>query len=444
MNFSRWCMVPVCVVVGSASVANAQTQIPLSMRGTPDRPVVEGAALAGGTIAFAAARGAVISVSCTGAFDCTKLNARDTSGARSFIASAPAKTVRGFTLPANSAAKVTLLLRYDTTDVSPPLRLISQVDTAAAAAAADTSRDGASSPTLDDLLATECLGEVASTADFVVRPDGGVVGRPSRTLNEGDDVTVAVWGDARLLGRTKVTRKSDIRIVRVSNILSGSVTLPKELTLNRQAFTEAQCGVKEFPLGDFAPGRAQIEITVKGPANAQVTNTVDFNVNALYTGAFAIGATRTTVADPSFGKVFNGADTVVSATVEQGNRLLYVLTYTPFVWGQRDVTVAPRRPWERVNPLVGVVLNDIPDNGIAGVSIDLLNRIYFTYGVHAARVTALDPSAKVAVGGSFANRGTTVPTVKRWTFKPFYGVSIDLQAGVDLLKTAFGSGGGSE
>ena len=89
-----------------------------------------------------------------------------------------------------------------------------------------------------------------------------------------------------------------------------------------------------------------------------------------------------------------------------------------------------------------IVTNDLPNNALLGVTADVNTRIYATVGVHAGRVTTLDPTANLAVGSVVANRAN-IPTVTDWQYGFYYGATVDLEAAVLLLKTVVTGVGGS-
>ncbi len=114
------------------------------------------------------------------------------------------------------------------------------------------------------------------------------------------------------------------------------------------------------------------------------------------------------------------------------------------MWGRRDVTQAPDHIWQRVNPSVGIALNDVTNNAPIGVTIDLGPRIYLSAGLHCGRTTTLDPNADVRVGSVFQNRASAIPTLQEWHFGGYYGATINLEAAVSLLRTAIGSATGGK
>lgn len=312
---------------------------------------------------------------------------------------------------------------------------------------------------LNDLLVSPaCLNSniEPSGNEFVVSPNGDILGRPPTPINEGQKVIVEIVADQRLVPQLHAQRSSAFRTVRISNILSGSVTVPTEVitAAGKQALTSenAACDRATFQLADFAPGQATVEISALTDKGKQALGTFDFTVDELYTGAFILGGIWTSVRNSSFGKttirrdtVVGGVnqeavDTVITETDKGGPRFLYAVTYTPFIWGERDVKVGLKNWYEHFNPAVGLALNDISNNAMAGVDFDMWNRIYVIYGLHVGRVTELDPRAKLTLGSVIAN--TPVPTRRAWETGWFWGVGVDLQAGIDLFHSIL-SGGNS-
>jgi hypothetical protein len=238
--------------------------------------------------------------------------------------------------------------------------------------------------------------------------------------------------------KLRVKRESAIRVPKLTNIFGANVEIPGRGDLNRQSATRAACEAKTYVLTDFAPGTGVIDISAITDKGYVSTGKIDFSVAALYTGAFSLGSMRTTLADHAYGFVFIGKDTDVTETGTRKGRLLYVLEYAPFIWGAQDLTL--RGTDVKVYPMVGLVFNDITNNAIAGISLTVANRVTFSYGTHAARVTGLDPESGLSLGSMYSvARGATVPTVRYWTFKNFYSVAVDLQAAADFLRAALGT-----
>ena len=173
--------------------------------------------------------------------------------------------------------------------------------------------------------------------------------------------------------------------------------------------------------------------------NVAHTGSFEFAVNPLYTGAFTLGAMRTNLVDPTFGLVWNGKDSVVTARTGGGYRILYTLTYTPFIWGRRDLEVAPHNLLSRFYPSVGVVLNNVTKNAVIGLSFDMGSAFFITAGLHAGLVSQLDASSGVTLGSKFLSPSTAIPTQTQWGTSFFFGGSIDLRAAVNLLKIAAGT-----
>ncbi len=304
--------------------------------------------------------------------------------------------------------------------------------------------------TLGELLTTNCRTELlrydgAETyvesrnwAQFVVTPAGSVVYRPGDRVDENDRVRVVVVGDARLVPQLAVKRQSAFRTPGALNIVGQGSTLPFDFK------AATGCDSTAFVLGDFAPGQGQVQISVINADGSQTpVGSFDFGVHTLYSGVFALGAFRTELRDPTFGVTRSGGDTVLTQTGDGTPRVLYALTYTPFVWGRRDIE--KESPWyQHLNPMVGVVLSDIRNNAVLGVSADLVNSIYLQAGVHAGRVSRLDPRSGLRLGDEFTRPADEIPTVTEWDADWFMGASLDLRAAVELLRTALTGSGGSE
>jgi hypothetical protein len=292
---------------------------------------------------------------------------------------------------------------------------------------------------LSDLLRTSCPGTFtagydaeANRGEIVVTPVGNVLARALDTFDENDTLIVKVVGDVELLPLIKVERTSAFRDVGTVRIVGAGEPIPQ---IARQA---GGCGVQQFTLNDFAPGRATVQISALQGTQEVPLGTFDFNVNPLYTGMFTLGAAWTNLVDPGFKLVSEGGQTVIGVGEEGDNDLLYVLSYTPFVWGKRDLE--KKIPWrERFNPMVGIAVDDVQDNAFVGISADLPAGIVLTFGRHFRRITVLNPG--LSVGDPFTGTADQLPTAKEWENENFFGLTIDLRAMVQLLRAAGGTGG---
>ncbi|MDE3172305.1 MAG: hypothetical protein KGN74_04465, partial [Gemmatimonadota bacterium] len=397
------------LIAAAAGAQSASPAVTLALTGTPDAPALAGSRLDGGTVTFDRAQGIEVIVTCAAPFSCARVTARaDAALSRDYLTNRQGET---FTLvvpaaPAHDTLAVALV--YDGHDAAPVLRLV-----AGAAIGAPSVSRAAAAPAVPLALLVRNKGcanrvDLRTRDGYVLWLDGTPIASPRTPLVEGRPADFYLVGDSALLDRVRVVRTSKLRTVTVSNVLGAGAAVP-QADLNRQGLPVMRCGVFHATFTDLAAGAAQIEISVLGDDGAaEVRNTVDFDVNALYTGAYTFGAIGTQLGSPAFGKVYDGADTVVSRTTGAGPRVQYIMTYTPFVWGPRDVTRSPARWYEALNPFVGIVLNDVPNNAVAGVSYGLGSMLYLIGGVHAAHVAALDDRAGVAVGQPFENRGATV------------------------------------
>lgn len=433
----------ICLSVGRP--LTAQKNIGVAFSGTAEAPTLTGADLNAGALSFDASKGIIITVSCAPPFDCTTLKAVDEAGKQNRFITSTAETAvtpRSITVSGGlPAGQMVITVSHGGHEATPKLTLQGTAsgspDPAPKQPAVVPLKLRVRNKTCANIAA---LG-VPESADFVLWLDGELLSAKGKMPRPGKPVVFYVIGDKTLLrNNTKITRTSAIRTIAFSSILGAGADVSPTSGLNRQGAAVIQCDTLRFESNEFASGAAQIGISVLDDDGiTEEKNTFDFNVATLYTGAYAFGGIRSNSSSPTFGKVYNGADTVVSKTGDTRGGMLYVLTYTPFVWGSRDPTQWPDHWYQAVNPMLGVVLNDVSNNGIFGVSVDLHNYMSFTAGVHAARVQDLDPAANLAVGKSFDNRGATVPTTRAWTFNAFYGISFDLQGALGLLKMAIGA-----
>jgi hypothetical protein len=285
----------------------------------------------------------------------------------------------------------------------------------------------------DDVVPYSPLGDSAA---FVVTQFGDVLLRPPAIVDENDVITVHVITTDEVAPFLRVRRKSPIRTVGTINIVGAERASQNEDSA--KSLASAQLCDLPVHLADFASGRGEVEIFLAKPKGASIEEKLqgsfDFVVDPLYTGAFSLGPLQSAVADPSFGIVKTATDSVVTETSTGKGRVFYALMYTPFVWGKRDLEKPAKHNWERINPTIGATLQDIGNNALVGVTIDLPFGVFLSDGIHAAKVTELDPRSGAVLGEHYA--GAAAPTRKRWTLRRFTGVTVDLRAALKLLRTA--------
>lgn len=306
-----------------------------------------------------------------------------------------------------------------------------------------TSSANVAKDTVQHLLLTDCSRQIASELNghnayydqknnralFIVSPNGAVLARPDAVIDENDTISVIVVGDANLLPQLIVKRTSAIRTLGTLSIVGADVDLSK--TPVKAGAPQNPCESRQFELTDFAPGRGEVTISVIANQGTTTAGTFDFNVATLYSGAFSLGPMYTGLSDPSFGLANNNGNNVVTETDRGSHRVIYALIFTPYVWGKRDLEKdqsTPMLAWHRLNPMFGIVLNDVSNNAIVGFSYDLSSLVYLNFGAHFGKVRRLDPNAGLTLGGTFTGTGTTVPTQTQWKTGFFVGFSMDLRA----------------
>ena len=389
--------------------------------------------------------GVILEVKCEGGADCTKLTATvgAEGGRQEALTPTPnTKAATTITLPdteMDEAATTELVLSYDG---QPLQRFKFTRSTGAADDGGGRNVPDAGAGGLAELLATDCrralrgritvYDRARDVATFVVTPRGRVLLRPQQHVDENDAISVIVVADTRLLPLLRVERKSPIRDLEQISILGEG----ERITRFAGALGGPSCGQDTSQVGDFAPGRGVVEIRALKPGreDEQVTGSFDFNVNRLYVGMFSLGAIRTELEDPEFGLAFNGQDSVIVVREDGSPRILYTVMFTPFLWGRRDSEKGAARWWHHVNPSVGIVLKDVGQNAVAGLTVDVANMFLFHGGVHGGRVRRLNEDSPFREGDVFPGPSSALAVRKDWKFDWFAGVTVDLRVAARLLR----------
>lgn len=277
-------------------------------------------------------------------------------------------------------------------------------------------------------------------ARVVATPRGMLLTQMPPNIDENDTIEVDVWGDPAVVDNLVLRRTSDGRQLQFRIAGSDAGFNPNDFAKHGKATTEppqSPCKLHPFFLDGFAPGRGQITITLYEGKTGTDLGTIDFLVDPLYSGIFSFGAIWTGAQKHAF-TVLPGSN-IISDTEDGNHRLDYILFFTPYVWGKRDIEKGTEHWYEHINPTVAVALSDLTDNGIAGLSVDLLDGIIFTAGVHVRRVTELDPNSKLKTGGTFMGTTGDLPLAHTWETGSFVGVSVDLRAAVQLTRLVLGT-----
>lgn len=293
---------------------------------------------------------------------------------------------------------------------------------------------------------TPVLAKERAEAQVYVTPLGIVLAGALDELDENDSLRVWVVGHPELLPLLTVKRASEFGVAGQIRIIGEEIEGVRGLIRERQAERQpVPCGRRDFLIRDFAPGRGVVQISARLSATEDTQlGTFDFNVHPLYSGMFTLGGAWSDLLDPDFRVVASGEgeEMIILPAQEGEDELQYALFYTPFVWGQRDLEKAVR--WlHRLNPTLGIVLDDISDNALVGVTLDLPHGFALTWGYHFRRVTTLSPDSGLEPGDVFVPPEEGVfdlPTAKEWQDETFYAFSVDLRAFSKLLISAVGGG----
>jgi len=450
----------VAVAVLAAAETNAQTwHVTVDGAASPHR--MSSSDLGTGATAIVSATDKpIIEVSCRGGANCTLVSGRysvvDEKGSRITVdtlsrkeAPTTAKAVFTFDADLIPAVKGTsFLLQFASGSAN--------VEFPVARAPEKPPQTPTGKVPLNDLLTTDCRRELRqydqwvvysereNKAVFVVTPTGQVYLRPRspQVIDENDLIEVHVVGDAALLPRLKVTRTSAFRMPNQISILGDEV----KVGVKEQSRVTPECDVRVVRLSDFAAGRGEVKIeALTGDDGASPIGAFEFGVNRLYTGAFGLGPVYTWVRDPRFGLVARGSDSLVSVREDRAPRVLYVLTYTHYIWGKRDVEKQYANFLQRICPMLGIVVNDVRNNAILGLSYDVLgSNLFVSSGVHIARVQSLNPDSDLKIGDTFKGTSQQIPVRTEWTANGFIGVTLDLRAAVKLFGSIFSAAGAAQ
>lgn len=288
----------------------------------------------------------------------------------------------------------------------------------------------------------------AGDVEFVVTLLGNVVLRPTGPVTEEDQIRVRVLASETLAHRLAVRRTSPARRTGELRLIGApQAAAPGENLLDkvRNAAVNPGCFV-DVTLADFEPGLGEVEIELVTQSGDEIKRAAigafDFNVEPMYAGMISLGPIITRLADPSFEVATNAAGERYIAEVESGDdRIVYGLVYTPFLWGKR-MSEPPLR-WNlrsmvsRVNPMFGIVVNDIRRNALAGGSVDLPFGLVAHLGWHIGRTSQIDPASGLEVGSLFPfEDGATIPVVSTWETDGFVGLTLDMRVALKLLGLA--------
>jgi hypothetical protein len=264
-------------------------------------------------------------------------------------------------------------------------------------------------------------------AHFVVTPGGSILQYPEQPVDENDLVTVHVFGPDNIVDHVEVARTSATRPTGALSVVGGGETLA------RFSAADIVCVERQFTLGDFAPGEATVEMYTSDKGTKTTLGSFKFNVNKLYDGILNFGPVWTRqLADTSFKLAPSGQDKIIVASEEKRQNITYVLGYTYYAWGKRDLE--KQYDWRtHINPTLAFSINNMSDHALAGVTCDI-GQILITAGVHFAHVTRLNSASGLQPGSKFTSADTDIPTAKRWEHRPFLGVTVDLRAANALLK----------
>lgn len=268
-------------------------------------------------------------------------------------------------------------------------------------------------------------------AHFLITPGGSIQDRTTDPIDEDDPVFIhVISSEENVLKSIEVTRTSATRTTGNISIIGGNVT---GLTLNRQA--AGPCLHRTYELGDFAWGEAVVDISARQQAQRASLGTLRFTVNRLWDGILSAGPVWSPLTDRAYGLApRTGHGNVIIETQNGGDDIFYAAQYTYFIRGRRDVE-KPKPPLsQRINPTLGLSLNDPADHALIGVSVDS-GQFVFSAGLHAANVARLADGAGAAVGQTFTGTAAEIPVEKKWRTGFYFAITVDARVVNTLINS---------
>ncbi|MCP3982688.1 MAG: hypothetical protein GY716_25635 [bacterium] len=447
-----WCVPALVLIALSGSPAPAQSWT-IELKNTADGPEVARSGMDDAGFNTVRAEHAGLKVACGPDVDCARVAVKILTGSGSVLLDlgTGSGALSVFTIPKSAATDSELALFYDGASTPLTKYLLAAGASSVIPVEPSPSGDGGGGTVtrpLAELLKAECRARGSARYStkrnrgaIVVSPTGQVSeGRGVEKFDENDTLEVTVFGHKALLDQLKVRRKSPFGTGEL-RIVGEGLKIPVASGLSRQSGSDV-CGTRTFTLNNFAPGRGEVEIAVHDGSGDTVLGTFEFKVNPLYFGIFSLGGVWTDMVDPEFKLVSDGADSILSAGNQGDNEFLYSVMFTPYIWGKRDLE--KKTGWlRRINPTVGLVLDDVEDHGLVGLTFDLPRGFLVTAGKHYRKISVIDENSGLSEGDVFTGPVDQLPISDSWEDDSFVSVSIDLRVAVKMFASAFrGAGGG--
>ena len=387
-------------------------------------------------------------VSCTGGADCRGVYVLDSIGGRELRGNwrlyAPAEPERAVFVASTrylrQDADIEKRLVFEL--VGLPVGSVALTGRATGRIAGDAGRvraDGAAGTILAGNPIHPCRNRNYPTGDdhavIVASGPGNVLYSTHREIDELDSVTVYVQSSRNVLSNLRIRRTSAMRGTTGFSIAGSGTQIP-EFSGLVDYDAEEGCLETHAVVKDFAPGAGTIGIEYLqesgGQYRATPVSTLEIPVVPMHHAGLSLGVINTGLQDPSYQLV--GTDSTVTRTAG-GRRTLYAVMLTPFVLGRRNVERSADEFWQHLSPTFGVVLNQIQNNALVGLTVDLPMGTYVTWGYHFGKVTALSPGGP-REGEKLKGTGRTLATHQPWRHQNFVSFTVDLRAAAALLTAA--------
>jgi hypothetical protein len=266
-------------------------------------------------------------------------------------------------------------------------------------------------------------------------------------LDENDDISILMLLPCADVSKYTVQIEGTLANGEMNILSSGAL---EGLSKIRTGLTSA-AGRDTFYMGTFGPfAPPQVTVIIKRQEGAQVREVRRQVMRVLknYIGSFRLGVGRSNVRFNDFvlsAPAAGGAANVITNKSDENGDPRYFVSMVFYAWhvwdnrfwNGRDISETPNA-LDRLNPYVAVGLKDPGREFIAGFNYEIARGLDVVWGVHIARTEQLTNGA--TEGATFTGSADDLPRRNRWsTATNFWGVSIDLDAGVKVLRGILGT-----
>jgi hypothetical protein len=191
--------------------------------------------------------------------------------------------------------------------------------------------------------------------------------------------------------------------------------------------------------GPFAAPSVTIEVKRKVPGKEELLRNYKLKVTQTYLASVGVGFGRSSVRFHQFEARVPKDSTAARIHDRSDNHEVRSYVLVTFYgwrfwekggWKGRDPNRAPG-VLERINPFVGVGLEDVGKEYAVGASVTLARGLELAVGGHLAKVPVL--ALGYREGDLFAGPSDQIPTRERWESQSFVAITMDVRVATQVL-----------